>query len=346
MPPPQQAHCCPAGRRRPAPIAPPPRSRPRRWCHCRQPTCRPHRRGRTRCPPQPDHHHPTRRRSRRHLQRRPTIPRQCPSTNPLRRRNRRRWSHRRCPSHRHRRNHRRCPSHCHRRNHRHHPSRRHRSHRRLSHRLNRCCHRNRRRLSRRHSSRRHRNRRYPSCRNHRRPTHRYPSRRRNHRRCPSRRRRPNPRQPSRHHPTVQKFTAGGASATVRAAVALLVVHDPAVGDVAVVAVQQQVVEGRLGVALNGGDALQRARGLEEQHARDGRHGAPLAADAARRAAAEPIAQTQRRHGQAVVLLAGRFRVQGLPAFGGQERVLGGDEGLAAVEGVEPPAAQPRSAHRP
>ena len=107
-----------------------------------------------------------------------------------------------------------------------------------------------------------------------------------------------------------------------------------------VAVQQEVEQGVSGSPSTAASALQRRRGLEEQHARAGRNRAPLAADAARRAAAEPVAQLQRRHGQAVVLPPGRFRIEGLPALGGQERVLGGDEGLAAVEGVEPAPAQP------
>ena len=76
-----------------------------------------------------------------------------------------------------------------------------------------------------------------------------------------------------------------------------------------------------------------------------RRPAIVAADTARRAAADPVAQLQRCDVELGVLAPRRLRIERLPALAGEEGVLGGDEGSPAVEGVEAPPPEPRALAR-
>ena len=60
------------------------------------------------------------------------------------------------------------------------------------------------------------------------------------------------------------------------------------------------------------------------------------------ASAQTLTQLKRIDMQALGLVPGRRRIDGLPPFRGQERVFGRDEWASAVEPIEAPPPQPRS----
>ena len=112
-----------------------------------------------------------------------------------------------------------------------------------------------------------------------------------------------------------------------------------VGEVGMVAIEQQVIERRRRVACPPLHAAQRDGLQPHRRGLAWRRAARSDRDRDRRQRQQPVARVQPPDGQERVLRPRRRRVDRLPPLGRGEGVLGGDEEGAAVERVEPAAAE-------